>query len=111
MRKFECIAEGGTYVSTPVIQPHRETLWSAAFGRDSLDGLFDVTPAADAITVLDEAIARFNADPESLRPLVAADDPIGLRGNRQALAGIRRFLAQNGGTISGPIDDAEDGAE
>ena len=108
MRMFECIADGGTYVSTPVIQPNREALWAAAFGRDSLDNLFDVTPAAEAIAVLDEAIARFNADPESLRPLVAADDPLGLRGNRQALAGIRRFLAQNGGTISGPVEDDDE---
>ncbi|WP_157115043.1 hypothetical protein [Nocardia niwae] len=107
MRVFECIAAGGTYVSTPVIQANRDALWCAAFQVDSLDGLFDMTPADHAIPVFDAAIARFNDAPESLRPLVAADDPIGLRGNRKALIGIRTFLAHNGGTISGAVEQEE----
>ncbi|WP_228535962.1 hypothetical protein, partial [Nocardia sp. BSTN01] len=79
--------------------------WAAAFGVATLDGLFDMTPVEDALPLFDAAIRRFNEDPEALRPLLAADDPVGLRGNRGALIKIYQHMAQLGGTISGAVDE------
>ncbi|MFE4714804.1 hypothetical protein ACFRAM_28590, partial [Paenibacillus sp. NPDC056722] len=102
---FECIATADTYHSSVTVQPYRVALWSAAFGVESLEGLFDMTPAADAIGVIDAAIARFNTDPEGLRALVDPADQLGLFGNRRVLLKLRTWLADNGGTITGAIDD------
>ncbi|MCC3311543.1 hypothetical protein [Nocardia africana] len=89
------------------IQPNREALWAKAFGVESLDGLFDMTPVEEAIPRFDAAIRRFNAESEELRPLLAADDPVGLRGNRGILIRLRKQMAQQGGTISGAADESE----
>lgn len=105
MKSFECIAAIDTYASTTLILPNREALWAKAFGVDTLDGLFDMTPAEQAIPIIDAAIARFNSDPESLRPLLSPDDPVGLRGNRGALLALRKHLHTHGGTISGAVDE------
>ncbi|MET8430175.1 hypothetical protein [Nocardia sp. NPDC004860] len=105
MKAFECIDRGGTYHATFAVLPNRVELWTAAFGVESLEALFDMTPDDAAIPVIDAAVARFNSEPETLRPRVAPDDPIGLFGNRQALLKIRAWLAQNGGTITGVVDD------
>ncbi|MFE7798993.1 hypothetical protein [Nocardia sp. NPDC057440] len=88
------------------IQPNREALWAAAFGVESLEGLFDMTPVAVALPLIDAAIAKFNDDPESLRPLLAADDPVGLRGNRGILRNLRAKMVNLGGTISGAVDES-----
>lgn len=106
MKSFEHIAEGERIASTLFIQPNRESLWCGAFQVPVLDGLFDMTPAEDALPVLDAAITRFNAAPEELRPLLAADDPIGLRGNRGLLVEVRNRLHRHGGTISGAVDES-----
>ncbi|MFQ6397233.1 hypothetical protein ACLMAJ_27700 [Nocardia sp. KC 131] len=34
---------------------------------------WDMTPAAQALPVIDAAVARFNDDPETLRPLAVGD--------------------------------------
>ncbi len=102
---FHCIGATGTIESAPRIQPYRETLWAAAFEVDTVEGLFDMTPAQRAIQTLDTAIARFNSDPDELRAHLSPEDRLGLRGNRMALAGIRAFLADHGGTISGAFED------
>ncbi|WP_043654314.1 hypothetical protein [Nocardia thailandica] len=107
MLSFHCIGATGTIESAPQIQPYREALWAAAFDVDSLEGLFDMTPAARAIEILDAAIARFNAIPDELRVHLDPADRLGLRGNRLALAGIRAFLADYGGTISGAFEAGE----
>ncbi|MGY2019412.1 hypothetical protein [Nocardia gipuzkoensis] len=106
MKVFECIGETHNLMHDFVIQPNRAALWAAAFGVDSLDDMFDMTPAAEAIPIVDAAIRRFNEDPNSLRPLVAADDPVGLRGNRAVLIELRKFLFENGGTVSGAVEQA-----
>lgn len=108
MKIFHCIGAIGTIESAPRLQPNREALWAAAFNVDSVDGLFDMTPAGRAIEILDAAIARFNSVPDDLRTHLAADDRLGLRGNRLALAGIRAFLADHGGTISGAYSEDEE---
>lgn len=102
---FECIDSGGTYHSAVAVLPYRVALWSAAFGVESLAGLFDMTSAEVAIPVIDAAIDRFNTVPDELRKLVDPVDPVGLFGNRKALLKLRTWLAQNGGTITGAIDD------
>ncbi|MFD6400834.1 hypothetical protein [Nocardia sp. NPDC060249] len=104
MKQFHLIGATRTIESAPQIQPYREALWAAAFGVESLDGLFDMTPDDQAIEAIDRAIARFNNDPDALRVHLSPDDRLGLRGNRLALAGIRAFLADHGGTISGAFE-------
>ena len=110
MKSFEVLADGETYASTVFIQPNREALWAAAFGVAQLDGLFDMTPAEQALPVVDAAISMFNTDPDALRPLVANDDPVGLRGNRAVLLQLRGRLARFGGTISGAVDESPQGS-
>lgn len=106
-RVFECISSSGTAMRDYVIQPYREALWAAAFEVDTLDGLFDMTPAEAAIPVIDAAVARFNTAPEELRAHWLSEDLMGLRGNRGALLSMRTHLATLGGTISGAVDSAE----
>lgn len=104
-RHFHCIADSTNYHSSQIVPEHRYKLWCSAFDTDSLDHLFDMTPAEKAIPVFDSAIDRFNSHPEELRAWVDSSDLGGLRGNRNALIGIRTFLATNGGTISGTFTD------
>lgn len=113
MKYFETRYGAGVGQEIVQVQPYQEALWTAAFGLPIQDGahtmagLFDLTTAVKAIPVLDEAIARFNHDPDSLRRLLAKEDSIGLRGNRMVFEQIRRTLAEHDdATISGVIDDA-----
>ncbi|KZM71053.1 hypothetical protein [Nocardia terpenica] len=108
MKIFECIKNEATNVSITSLYPHQEALWCAAFERDSLDSLFDITPAAEAVRVIDKAIAKFNSDPDSLRPHLSADDWRKLRGNRDLLEKMRAFIIDSpDSTISGPIPDKD----
>ena len=105
MKQFEFTTASGSYALSVAIQPNREALWCAAFEVDSLDGLFDMTPVEQAKPVLDAAIARFNESPDELRPFLAADDPIGLRGNRGILRDLRKKMVTLGGTLSGAVEE------
>lgn len=106
MKSFEYISASHLLQESVTIQPNREALWAAAFGVSTIDGMFDMTAVEDAIPLFDAAIRKFNSDPEELRALVAADDILGLRGNRGALLRIRQRMAKFGGTISGAIDES-----
>ncbi|WP_282775860.1 hypothetical protein [Nocardia sp. CC201C] len=106
MKSFEHIADGETSAASVFIQPYRERLWAAAFSVDTLEGLFDMTPADSALAILDAAIGRFNAMPDELRAYLAAEDTLGLRGNRGLLLSLRNRLAKLGGTISGAVDES-----
>ncbi|MEU1526343.1 hypothetical protein ABZ413_29520 [Nocardia rhamnosiphila] len=106
MKSFEYLDASQSYAMSVAIQPHREALWAAAFGVETLDGLFDMTPADQAIPVIAAAIAKFNDDPESLRPLLSPGDYIGLRGNRGILVDLRKKMLRMGGTISGAVDES-----
>lgn len=105
MKSFEFEAPGGTYAMSVMIQPNREALWCAAFEVETLDGLFDMTPADQAEPVLAAAIARFKDAPNSLRPLLAPDDPVGLHGNRGILRNLRKKMIElGGGVLSGAVE-------
>ncbi|NEW40768.1 hypothetical protein GV794_01850 [Nocardia cyriacigeorgica] len=104
---FECISDSGTMVRDFLILPNREELWAALFDVSSWDEaamLFDLTPAQAAVPVIDAAIARLRTSPDDFRALVAADDPVGLRGNLGVLLSLRKHLIVSGGTISGPME-------
>jgi len=105
MKQFELISASGKTKTTAVIDPRREALWAEALGVESLDNLFDMTPADAAIPLLDAALARFHQDPESLRPHVDPEDATGLRMTRSGLLGLRKHLIQFGGVISGVFED------
>lgn len=106
MKSFEHLAHGEGYAQSIFIQPNREALWAKAFGVESLDDLFDMTPVEQALPLFDAAISAFNDDPDRLRPLLAADDLMGLRGNRGLLIKVRMKLDKFGGTISGALDES-----
>lgn len=99
------LAGTGTYTQITAVHPRQEAVWAAAFERDTLDGLFDMLAAPEAIKVLDAAIQRFNTHSEELRPLLDPKDRLGLRGNRGVLESMRRWMADNGGSITGAYED------
>ncbi|MEU9515934.1 hypothetical protein [Micromonospora sp. NPDC048169] len=107
MKVFHAVAEATNYESSWSIQPYREALWRAALQVESLDGYFDMAPAASAAGILTAAIDRFDTHTEELRPLVAAEDFAGLYGNKRIFQGMRKFLNANGGHITGAIDQSE----
>jgi hypothetical protein len=107
MRFFETRYGGGVGQETVQVHPYQEALWAKALGVDTLDNLFDLETSANAIKVLDQAINMFNHEPDNLRPLLDANDPIGLRGNRMVFEQMRRTLAEHSdASISGVVDDA-----
>lgn len=107
MKVFETRYGAGAGQEQIVMNPHQEALWTKAFGVDSITGLFDLATAAQAIPVIDQAILRFNHDPEALRPSLDASDTLGLRGNRMLFEQMRRTLADHDdATISGVIEDS-----
>lgn len=106
MKHFETRYGAGVGQEITQVHPHQEALWAKAFDVDSLAGLFDLTSAKDAIQKIDEAISRFNHDPDTLRPLLDASDALGLRGNRMIFEQMRRTLADHpDASISGVIDE------
>ena len=106
MKIFETRFGEGTELEEVRLEPYQELLWARAFRVDALDGLFDITPAAQAVPRLDEAIGRFNHDPEPLRRLLDPADSRGLRGNRMVLEQIRATLVSHAdATISGLIGE------
>lgn len=108
MRFFETRWGNGVGLEVFQVQPYREALWSAAFGVDKLDDLFDLATAAQAVPRLDAAILKFNHDPESLRVLHSPEDPLSLRHNRMCLEQMRATLVDyEAATISGVIDDSK----
>jgi hypothetical protein len=107
MRFFETRFGDGVGLEVTQVQPYREKLWAKAFGVETLDDLFDLATAAQAIPLIDAAILKFNHDPESLRPLLDPVDPFNLRRNRMALEQMRATLADHpDSTISGVVEDA-----
>lgn len=107
MKVLHCVAEATNYESHWQIPDYRWDLWCAAFAVQSLDGYFDMAPAASAIRVLTAAIGRFDTETEALRAHLSADDPLDLRANKRHLQGIRKFLIANGGHLTGAIDESE----
>lgn len=107
MKVFHAVASIASCESSWTIQPYRERLWCAAFQVDSLDGLFDMAVATDALPVLNAAISRFDTHTEELRALLDPQDFAVLRGNQRILKGMRKFLLRCGGHISGAIDKDE----
>ncbi|MFI7527471.1 hypothetical protein [Nocardia salmonicida] len=108
MQVFEIISNGGSTVEITVVHPHQVALWQSAFERE-LAGMFDITPAAAAVAVLDAALARFQSHADELRALLDPSDWLGLRGNRRVLERMRATLADHpDATISGAVDDEAD---
>lgn len=107
MAHFETIYGAGTCYENVVVHPHQVALWCHAFGVPTLDGLFDIMPAVDAIARIDEAIARINVGNPELRAALDDLDSLGLRGNRKLFEQMRTTLANHSdATISGVVEDA-----
>lgn len=108
MRVFETRYGAGVGLEEIRIQPYREALWAAAFGVADLGMLFDIETPERAIQKIDDAIRRFNHEPNSLRPLLAEEDRAGLIGNRRVLEQMRATLADHpDATISGAVEAAD----
>jgi hypothetical protein len=108
---FEQVSGTGTYVQVVAIQePHHGNLYRAAFGVSTLDGMFDMTPAADALPILDAAVAVMDANKPTWKYTYTdpADlTPVGVKYNRMrnVIAGMRNFCATQGGTVHGAFTD------
>ncbi|MFE2997938.1 hypothetical protein ACFXG4_23330 [Nocardia sp. NPDC059246] len=106
MKFFETRYGEGRGMEEVRLETYQESLWAKAFGVETLEGLFDLTPGDQAVTRIDEAIYRFNHDPEPLRTLLDPADTRGLRGNRMVLEQMRSTLVSHSdATISGLVND------
>lgn len=105
MKYFETRYGAGAGSEETVIQPYREALWAEAFDVADLGVIFDLDTPARAIPRIDQAIQRFNHDPDILRPLLSPDDVVGLIGNRRILEQMRATLAEHpDASISGVLE-------
>ncbi|WP_156162007.1 hypothetical protein [Nocardia vulneris] len=105
MRVFETRYGAGAGAEEVRVEPNQERLWAAAFGVETLDLLFDLEIPERALPRFDEAIARFNHEPESLRHLLDDSDSRGLIGNRRVLEQMRATLADHAdASISGIME-------
>lgn len=98
MKEYEIIYTGGRGVDHFQIEPHYVPLLEELFeGRD-----FDITPAEQAIPLIDAAKQKLQSDPDRYRELVGSGS---LRSCRSLLDGMRRILVDmSGATISGLVD-------
>lgn len=86
---------GGTNCYDTTLSREVEPLFCHVFGVDQLVGLFDHTPAAEALPKLEEAYAYMVASGPALKELLPADDWQGVRGNAHVLAGVRNIVRDN----------------
>ncbi|QDP45189.1 hypothetical protein SEA_PONS_26 [Gordonia phage Pons] len=94
MRYVVAIAgHNASNVSVTFIPDYCWDLFHKAFGRDSLANMWWFTPAAEALPVIDDALAYFDDHHEELKTLFDSRDWRGVGGNRQVLARIRQDLA------------------
>ncbi|MFD3594258.1 hypothetical protein ACFWU5_16140 [Nocardia sp. NPDC058640] len=106
MKEFELVAAGGSVYEHVGVADIQLPVWCMVFDVESLDLVFDMTPAADAVPVIDRAIARINSGDPAIRAAVHPQDRLGLRGKRQSLEAMRRTLVDfPDATISGVVED------
>ena len=106
MKEFELVASNGTVYEHIGVSDDQVDVYCRIFGVIDLGQLFDVTPAVDAVPVIDAAIARINAGDAAVRSAVSPTDRFGLRGKRRALEAMRRTLVDfPDATISGVVED------
>ncbi|WP_306365294.1 hypothetical protein [Nocardia sp. CC227C] len=105
MRYFETRYGAGVGMEEVRIEPHYEALWAAAFDVDDIGLIFDLDTPARAIPKLDAAIARFNHDPDALRPLLPEGDRRGLVAHRRVIEQMRSTLADHAdASLSGVLE-------
>ena len=106
MKEFEIVASAGRVYEHIGVADIQVPVWCQIFDVESVDLVFDMTPAAEAVPVIDRAIARINSGDPALRAAIHPDDRFGLRGKRQALEAMRRTLVNfEDATISGVVED------
>ncbi|MFE7745364.1 hypothetical protein [Nocardia sp. NPDC057455] len=108
---FEQVSSTGTYVQIVAVrEPYNGNLYRAAFGVTTLDGMFDMAAAEDALPILDAAIAVMDANKATWKYTYtdpADPSPVGVKYNRMrnVIAGMRNFCATQGGTVNGAFTD------
>lgn len=95
MKEFEIVVHNGTTYEHFRVSDHQIDLYCRIFDVESLDGLFDVARADEAVPVLDAAIARINSGNPEIKAAVAADDRLGMWGKRRVLEAMRRTLVDS----------------
>jgi hypothetical protein len=106
VKYFETRYGAGIGQEVVKIRPDQEPLWAAAFGVDDIEFIFDLDTPATAIQKFDEAIFRFNHEPDTLRPFVPEGDRGGMIRTRRVLEQMRATLADfEDASISGAMEE------
>lgn len=117
--QFECASNGGSNVSILVMRPMQQRVWEWAFEVESLTGLFDMTPGANAVPIIDAAKRRIFDNPNDAAEVVkqGLSDGLeaewsGMRGMYRLFDSVRSFLVSaSDAIISGGIDELPAEAE
>ncbi|MEU4709525.1 hypothetical protein AB0G00_24175 [Nocardia salmonicida] len=91
MNVFEIILSDQTIENT-VVEDYQVQAWCLIFDTDDLSSLFDMTPAAEAVAVIDEATTRLRLRSEEIRAVITSQELLGVRGYRTRLLAMRRDL-------------------
>ncbi|MFE7717473.1 hypothetical protein ACFU44_00300 [Nocardia rhizosphaerihabitans] len=104
MNVFEIILSD-TSIEHTVVDDYQVEPWKLIFETEDLSTLFDMTPAAEAIAVIDAAVARLTANSELIRHVITSQEKLGVRGYRTRLLAMRRDLANYpGARMSGVLE-------
>ncbi|MBF6326601.1 hypothetical protein IU451_29315 [Nocardia cyriacigeorgica] len=91
MKLFEILLSD-TQIENTQVYEYQEPVWRIIFDTEDLSTLFDMTPAVEAIQVIDAAVSRLMARSEEIRQVISADEKLGVRGYRSRLLAMRRDL-------------------
>jgi hypothetical protein len=106
MKEFEIVAASGSVYEHIGVADIQLPVWAKIFGVPDASLVFDVTPGAEAVPIIDAAIARINSGDPEIRAAVHPEDIFGLRGKRDRLHAMRATLVDfPDATISGIVED------
>lgn len=91
MNVFEILLSDQSIENT-VVEDYQVEPWKIIFDVDDLTQLFDLTPAAEAVAIIDAAVARLTAQSEEIRAVITPQELLGVRGYRTRLLAMRRSL-------------------
>lgn len=91
MNVFEILLSDQSIENT-VVEDHQVEPWKMIFATADLTQLFDMTPAGEAVPIIDAAVARLTSQSEEIREAITPLEKLGVRGYRTRLLAMRRSL-------------------